>query len=145
MSNAWIVVAHRAGARIFLRRGHEAALELLERIEHPAGLRQDREHDSDRPGRTHDRCGAGRHALSSEESPRERSAADFARELAARLAAARTAQACDRVVLVAEPHLLGLLREALDEPTRRCVSGEITRDLVHVDDRDVWSHIEALL
>ena len=145
MSNAWIVVAHRAGARIFSRRGHAAALELLERIEHPAGLRQDREHDSDQPGRTHDRFGAARHALSSEESPRERSAADFARELAARLASGRNAQAFDQVVLVAEPHLLGLLRDALDEPTRRCVGGEIARDLVHVEDRDVWSHIEASL
>ena len=72
MSNAWIVVAHRAGARIFLRRGRAGSLELLERIEHPEGLHRDRESDSDRPGRTHDRFGAGRHALSSEESPRER-------------------------------------------------------------------------
>lgn len=145
MSNVWIVVAHRAGARIFSRRGRAASLELVERIEHPAGLSQDREHDSDRPGRTHDRFGAGRHALSSEASPRERSAADFARELAARLATARNQQAFQHVVLVAEPRMLGLLREALDEATRRCVSGEITRDLVHVDDRDVWAHIEGLL
>lgn len=142
MSGFWIVVAHRAGARVFLQHGRNAALELVLTLDHPAGHLQDREFGSDRPGRSQDRAGPARHALVDETSPREESAQRFARELADRLAAARVAHECDALVLVAEPHMLGLLRSALDAHTKAMVRGSLARDLVHVADRDIAQYLD---
>ena len=144
MSKCWIVVAHRAGARIFLDHGRSAPPELLHTLEHPAGRLQARELGSDRPGRTTASAGPGRHALADETSVREQGAQVFARELATRLAAARNAHECDAIVLVAEPHMLGLLRGALDAHTAALVRASLARDLVHVADRDIGEHLREL-
>ena len=144
MNKCWIVVAHRAGARIFLRRGHAPALELVEAIEHPRGRLQERDLGSDRPGRAYNSVGQSRHAMSNEHPMREHIAADFARELADKLQAGREARYFDALVLVAEPHLLGLLRAALDRATAALVSDTFTKDLVHVADADLPAHLEPL-
>ena len=70
--------------------------------------------------------------MSRSEGPHERVVADFARELAARLRQARVANTFERLVLVAPPKFLGLLRAQLDDPTSARVVGSLDKDLAAI-------------
>jgi protein required for attachment to host cells len=131
MAKTWILVAHKAGARFFENQGPGKGLELIEEVEHPEGRERDREIDSDRPGRSFrkDSGDPRRAAMSRSESPQERAAADFARELAQKLQHGRAQNEFQRLVLVAPPQFLGLLRSALDGPTSQLVVGSLDKDL----------------
>ena len=57
----------------------------------------------------------------------------FAKEVARTLDGARMRHEFERLVLVAGPRMLGLLREALPTPCRSMVAAEVAKDLVRHD------------
>jgi protein required for attachment to host cells len=142
MSNAIYVVAHRAGARILFQNGPH--LESVETIDHLEGRLRNADHDTDRAGRTHDTSGT-RHGLERHESATERAGADFARTLARRIGQLRVDHAYDRVVLVAEPSFLGMLRGACDDATAKTIASTVAKDLSWVATRDLPAHLRDAL
>lgn len=139
---SWILIANRSGARIVEKQGSNFM--LRESITHQAGRQRDRDVESDRRGRTFDRIGGNRHALSSSETPHDHDAKAFARELAERLRNDHLQQRFERLVLVAEPRFLGFLREALDEVTARTVIASVHKDLAEIGLRDLAHHLPEL-
>jgi protein required for attachment to host cells len=71
--------------------------------------------------------------LSREVDPKEQEHIRFAEEIAAYLEHGRTAQEYQRLVLVAAPALLGLLRAELSAPLRTLVAFELDKDLTTLD------------
>lgn len=120
----WILVAQRSGARFFEHTAPGEGLNLVKTILHDEGRARDREIDADRPGRSAD----GLHSMRSEETAHERVIADFARSLATMLQEARVEGRYRHLVLVAEPRLLGHLRDSLDAPTAALVVGSLDKD-----------------
>lgn len=145
MTTSWVVVAHRAGARIFEHRGPGKPLVRHASLDHPEGRFQDRDVGTDRPGRSGESGAASRHAMEPRETAHEHDARMFAKTLAEALTAGRNAHAFGRLLLVAEPHFLGALDHALDAPTRALVTDRIHKDLANVDDRDVAAHLGGAL
>lgn len=137
----WLLVAHRGGARIFCRGAEPLSLECVARFEHPEAHLHEREFSSDRPGRSADSARDGRHAMTNETPAREASAQRFAGQIADYLEAARVGHALTRLALIAEPHMLGLLRAALSSETAAIVGEVLDKDLVHVADRDLASYL----
>ncbi|MGB5703895.1 MAG: host attachment protein [Polyangiales bacterium] len=129
--STWIVVAHDAGARFFENHGRGTGLELVEEIEHPEGRARDRDMASDRPGRAFRKNSSdpSRASMSQSEGPHDRAVSDFARALADKLKDGRVQNRYWRLVLVAPPRFLGLLRSALDGPTAKLVTGSLDKDL----------------
>lgn len=147
MATTWVLVAHSAGARIFENRGPGKGLTLLEQFDHERGRAMDRDFDADRPGRSF-RRNAGdsrRSAMSRVEGPRDRAVADFARSLATHLATGRTEGRYTRLVLIAPPKFLGLLRSSLDGGTDKCVVGSIAKDLASTDDAELSKHVGEVI
>jgi protein required for attachment to host cells len=146
MKSTWIVVAHRAGARILQHMGPNQGLRLIEQVEHEAGRRRSGEIDSDRPGMAYARAGkGGGHPMNAEQSPHEHAAEQLARTLATALSRGRNENRFDQVVLVAEPRFLGILRGTLDPVTASLVSGTVGKDLAHVETRDLAPHLRDVL
>lgn len=145
MNTNWILVAHRSGARVFASKGPQSALTLVDDIEHEQGRLRPREIESDRPGRSHDSVGEHRHGVSTEQSPTEHLAVEFAKSLAAMLKAAHEAKRFEGLVLVAGPKFLGHLREALDKRTAAAVKATLDKDLGEVSAQDLPSHLQAVL
>lgn len=142
MGKNWLVIAHRAGARIFARGDDRHTLEVVEHMDNPQAHQPEREFGSDRPGRSVDSSRHGRHAMNNEAPAREASAQNFARRIAERLDAARVGHELVQLALVAEPHMLGLLREALSPHTAALVSAELEKDLLHVADKDLAAYLK---
>ena len=147
MAKTWILIAHDAGARVFENRGPGKGLKLLEEVDHPAGRERDQDFDADRPGRAFPRNvgGSRRSAMSRTESPHERAVSDFARELASKLQHARTGNLYERLVLVAPPRFLGMLRSSLDAPTSQLVVGSLDKDLAASDEKELAKHLGEVI
>jgi protein required for attachment to host cells len=145
MPVTWVLVADRGGARLFTHRGRSKGLQRLEEIPHPEGRLKNGELNADKHGRSFDSTGNGRHAMSTSESPTEHLAARFARELAHRLDQGSQQQRYERLVLVAAPRFLGMLRGAMGATAKSTVMATVNKDLSGVQDRDLPEYLSGLL
>lgn len=141
----WILVADGTRARILRNDGpgrgvHPITDDLLQGRNLPG-----REIMADRPGRTFDSVGAGRHAKEPRSDPREVEKRRFARRLAAMLDARLKRGRFDRLVLVAPPQELGRLRDELSPAVRKRVSAELNKDLTATALQDIPEHLGAVL
>ncbi len=143
MAKTWILVAHEAGARVFENQGPGKGLDLVEELEHAEGRARDREIVSDRPGRSF-RKNSGdprRASIPASEGPHDRAVATFARALAQKLKQGRNKNRYQRLVLVAPPRFLGLLRSSLDGPTTQLVVGSIHKDLAAAKESQLMKYL----
>lgn len=131
----WVLVANRTGARIFHRDGR--TLRLIRTIDHPEGRKADQDIETG-PQRTFDSHTQGNDPRS---SPHEHDANAFAKAIAAELHLGRTERGVDRLVLVAEPHFLGLVRQELDDGTKALVVATVPKDLAKVENDAVQDHL----
>ncbi|HKK07187.1 MAG: host attachment protein [Gammaproteobacteria bacterium] len=145
MSNTWVLVAESSRAKIFEVAHPGGALVELEDLAHPASRQHEQEITADLPGRAYDSQGGQRHKMEEPTSPKHQEAVVFSRELAERLAAAHGAGAFERLVLVAPPAFLGLVREQLSVELARCVTDEVAKNLVLHDTNDIRAHLPAHL
>jgi protein required for attachment to host cells len=144
MNTTWILVAHRGGARLFENLGPGKGLQLVEDIPHPEGRLKSGEINADKPGRAFDTFGR-RHGMSQEHEAADQISRMFARHLCNKLEKARAENRFGKLVLVAEPRLLGELRGALDKPTAALVGATLDKDLVGVENRDLLRHLDGVI
>ncbi len=144
MNTTWILVAHRGGARLFENPGPGKGLQLVEDIPHPEGRLKSGEINADKPGRAFDSFGH-RHGMSQEHEAADQVSLMFAKHLCDKLEKARAENRYAKLVLVAEPRLLGELRGALDKPTTALVSATLDKDLAGVENRDIPKHLGNLV
>jgi protein required for attachment to host cells len=137
----WVVVASRDGARIFSTPTLKGQLQLVLEIKNPEGKLKNRELVSDKHGNTHDRGAVTQHAYAREQDPREHIMQVFFRELAKRLGYEQSQKNFDGLVLIAEPHTLGVLRTELTERLDRCVNKTIPLDLFKATEDDIRTHL----
>ncbi len=65
----------------------------------------------------------------------------FARQVAAELDAARRRDSFDRIVLIAGPAFIGLLRSALSEAVRATLVAEVRKDLVRQEESLLQAYV----
>jgi protein required for attachment to host cells len=141
MQKTWIVVADRARGRIFTVATPKGPLTEIEDLVHPESRAHERDLTTDRPGR-----GPGSHrSMGNANTAREHAAQDFARELAARLEAGRNRGDFARLVLMAAPDFLGLLRKSLSAPLAKLVYLEVTKSLTQTPPAEIRSHLPEYL
>jgi protein required for attachment to host cells len=141
INNTWILVAHRGGARLFENKGPGKGLNLLHDIPHPEGRLKNKDIGADKPGRSIDSHGPGRHSLSSEQEPTAHVTEQFAKQLSTMLDDGRHQQLYGKLVLVAEPRFLGSLRAALSTPTAALVMATVGKDLGSVELHNMPKHL----
>jgi protein required for attachment to host cells len=144
MSKLWVVVADQSKARIFTVADPRGALLGVGELEHPEARDREQTLTSDRPGRSFDSKGQGRHAMGSAVEPGKQETIRFARQVADHLQAAHDEGRCDRLLLVAGPPLLGLLRESL-RTTSGMEIAEIEKNLGQYDALEIRKHLPVRL
>lgn len=142
-----IVVADERDATFFDLSKPQAPLEGRGSL-HNDAARPDRELETDRPGRRFGGTHGSRHAVDGERSTQRHETELFAKQVCQALDGARTRHEFDRLVIIAAPRMLGMLREALPAPCQAVVAAEVAKDfsLDQVDairdavPRDVFLH-----
>lgn len=139
--STWILVAHRGGGRLYSRDGTNDDLVPISRIDHAAGRLRAGDLSSDRVGRSKESMNQTRHGVGEDQDPTEHEASVFAKQLAATLETGRIEHRFDRLVLVAEPRFLGLLKAELSRPTALLITETIDKDFAHLTDREIGTHL----
>lgn len=143
MNSTWIIVADKSRARIFEAARAGAEMHERETLAHPQSRLHEQELTSDLPGRAFDSSGQGRHAMGSEVEPKEHEAEEFARQIADLVDKARTENRVEQLVVIAAPAMLGLLRNAFNDETKKLVGTEIDKDLTQHSMADIQAHLAA--
>lgn len=129
MRKLWIVTANQSFAKVFEATGHGHQIKEIHHFENPDGRKKAGELVSDRPGRTFDRMGEGRHAYSQEVSIKERVQQEFARKLASALQSGHEAKQFEELAIVAPEHFLGALNQEISDHVKKKVIKEAAKDL----------------
>jgi len=146
-----IVVADQSEADFYDVEQVEGALRAVGRLTDPQARLHDRDLKSDKPGRVFDhaptqgtrRGATARHGTGGERRPRKHEAVVFAQQIARELARAREAGEYERLVVMAGPAFLGLLREAMPRAVRSTVVAEVPKDLIHQGPSAIQSHLSS--
>jgi protein required for attachment to host cells len=125
----WVVAADAARARIFRAGRRDGNLTEIEDLLNPDARDGGRALRADRLGHAANAARGGGHSLQRNADEPCNVASEFGRRLARHLVAARRRGEFERVYLVAEPHLLGVVRDGLDAPTRRCLAAAVAQDV----------------
>lgn len=137
----WIVVADGSRARVLETHGRGTGLHAVEGRSYTHASDASRDLGRDRPARTHDSAGPGRHAVEPKSDPHDAQKREFARIVAAEIGSAHAADAFDHLVLVAPHPFLGALREALPKPISALVKSEIAKDLTKTPVAELAGHL----
>ena len=100
---------------------------------------------SDKPGRSFDSGGQGRHAMGNKTDPKEQIAIRFAKELADYLEKNRQKKAYIKLFIIAAPHFLGLLRKELSKGVSELVSFEVDKNLTALETDSIRKHLPEYL
>jgi len=126
---AWMLVADGRRARVLVEQRRGAALE--EPADWVMEIGPDELYDAqDRPPRSFDRVGAGRHAMDKGRSLHEQEEEKFLKRVADRLGEAEKHNAFDHLVIAAPPRALGLLRNLLPAGAKSRIVADISKDLL---------------
>ncbi|PXX11852.1 protein required for attachment to host cells [Nitrosomonas ureae] len=128
MTKIWVLVANSGNATLFTADSPTASLTELMNFDNPSARVKQMELSSDRPGRSFDSHGEGRHAMAVEVEPKEQEQIRFAKLIVDRLEQGRVENAFERLVVVAAPTFLGLLRAHFNAPLSSLLSMEIDKD-----------------
>lgn len=138
----WVLLANGAEARVLVGKGSGNGLEELPGADFSGPHRSGTELFSDRPGRSFDSHGQGRHALEPGSTAADQEREVFLRKLSHWLGAELEKGAFDRLVIAAAPKALGLLRRSLPNAVRKKVVCQLDRDLTSATPQAVVALLE---
>jgi len=145
-NKTWVIVAESGRARIYEAGASDTGLTEIQDLVHPESRMHEQNITSDLPGRTHDRQGTGaRHAKVESTPIKEHEAKSFAKEIASILDAGRKQSAFDKLVIMAPPAFLGLLRKQLSAATLKTVVREVDKNLLHNSPDEIRSYLDSAL
>ena len=133
MNKTWVLVANQAEARIYAADRVPGNLKLVETLTHEEGAAHARDLTSDAPGRVHDRMGSARHSMEPDTGVKEESRRRFVKKMVERLESAHFRGDYDRLVLLAAPAVLGVIRKTLTSKLTKAVIKEIPKDVIGQD------------
>jgi len=141
----WILVADGARAHIVKNEGPGKGLAAVMDHDFATSHVPSREYGTDKPGRGFESADGARHGKEPRIDFHTYEKTRFAKMIADNLERAADRNAYDRLVLVAPPKTLGDLRKALGMEAGSRVSGELNKDLTHLDIHELSRHLELLV
>ena len=137
MNRNWILVAGSSEADLYSQQKPGAELSAIRHFKHDESrvLRQDLA--SDKPGRSYDSFGGGRHGMDPENSVRDEESRRFAREIVSSLEDGYRHHEFEHLTIIAEPKFLGCLRKTMPDSISEHIRKEIPKNLVGHDASEI--------
>ncbi len=139
----WLMTTNSNICRIYEYNMHPAAsLTLVTEINHPENkMKKGDFFTSDKPGHYHTNV-AAHGTYSSPTDPKEVEFENFAREIAAALDKGRNTQAYKTLIVVAAPHMYGLLSKHLNKQVKDFMKNTIQKDVVQLSQHELLKFLE---
>lgn len=142
MQATWIVAADHTRGRVFSLNGSE--LEEVHTLTHPEARVRTQVLESDRPGRAVESVGGARHALAPDVDSDAHERAVFAKEISEYVEQGRRQQQFKKLVLIAEPKMLGSLRKEFSGESMKLVERELAKNITQLNEQEIRRYIESL-
>lgn len=140
----WVIVADSSRGKVYTQAQANSALEETIDLVHPSSRLRGTDLSSDRAGGHTGGFGQGAHSFDPRTEAKEHEAETFAKEIADRLESGRTSGQFQKLVLMAPPEFLGVLREELNDELRKLVTGALAKDLVMRSVEEVQEHLQQV-
>jgi protein required for attachment to host cells len=138
----WVVVCDGRKALILENIGDEMFPNLRTRESHQQDNPKTSEQGADRPGRVHESMGASRSGVEQTDW-HDQAEQDFLTALAKRMDAAVQSGEPERLIVIAPPRALGVLRNAYSAALRKALAGEIDKDYTHLPVYEIEQRLAA--
>lgn len=142
MSKYWVIVADSSKAKIFARENMHAPLQKIVELDHPRSRMEMKDLVSDRRPQTYRGKGEAHHPVETKDDPKHHEALIFAKEVAHRVETAYKNGELNALELIAAPAFLGMLRDNIDDSLLQHIVRSIDKNLVHLNDKDLYSALE---
>jgi protein required for attachment to host cells len=143
-TRTWIVLADAASARMYAPQANGRDWTLAAELDHPQGRAKESELGRDKPGRV--KQSSGQRSAMEPPTPRKKVEMEkFARQIAQALDEALVRNAYDRLVLVAPPAFVGVLRGTLAERVAQRISATIEKDYLHLEPSELRERLREQL
>ena len=141
----WILIADASRARILKNDGPGRGLDAIEDMIFQGENRKLKDIMADKPGRSYDSVGGGRHAMEYKSDAEHEDERAFANTLITVLQEAHGRKDYDQLILIAPPKMLGDIRAVLPDTLKAVTSAEINKDLTHIPNSDMADHLTGVL
>lgn len=145
MMSIYVLVADSSKARILSVQDSNSPLLDKHDFIHSDSRFKERDLVSGEMGNRRDSGGFGKHSMGHEGATHQLQAELFARDLCSEVEKIRATGDLRRIYLIAAPKMLGILRHNLNKQCSELVSGEVNRNLVNHDLKDIRSHLPKRL
>lgn len=133
----FVVNANTNSCQIYHYDKTHSQLTLVKEMSHPEiKLKASEFLTTDKPGRYQNSTSAGG-AYSPRMDPKEVEIDRFSREIALELDKGRKANAYDKLIIITEPHMNGLIFQHLDKHVKDLVINNIQKDLQHMSEKEL--------
>ncbi len=141
----WILIANGTQARTVSHIGIGHGFQDIEGMVFTDENAKTGDINSDRPGRTFDSSGSGRHSMEAPTDPQRHKKHNFAGFLAQQVKEKFQQSAFDRLIIAAAPAMLGDIRKALPKEVNSIVSAELAKDLCHIANSELDEHLADVM
>jgi protein required for attachment to host cells len=125
----WALVANSSSAFIYEIVGRGKEIRDIQSFDHPEGREKSGAILSDRPGRTFDKVGVGRHAVGTKVDVRSHEQKIFAHEIAEMLFKALSENRFHKLAIISPPQFLGEIKHALHDNVKKVIANEIDKEI----------------
>jgi len=132
----WLVIANTNNCRIYGFEKNAKKLTLIKEFNDPDAKLKNLDLSSDKEGH-YQTSNARRGAYSPAESPKDVEVEHFAREIAKELDAQRRLNSYDNLIIVAAPHMNGLISQHLNEQVKKMIIENILKDYNSLPDHEL--------
>lgn len=137
-----IVACSASEARMWRSVARFGEWTTVKEMHHPAATRSESDMASDRPGRSFDSFGSGRHAMSPGSSAHEHELTIFATEVADTINRSFADGDFAHIVLIADPKFLGSIRGKLSSTAADAVVLEAPKNLTHLNADEIRQYLQ---
>jgi len=138
----WVVTSDSNTCRIFHYIKKANQLTLLKEIRHPENKLRDIDLTSDKPG--HYKSSSSTHGAYAQPSdPKEIKVEGFSREIAKELDHGRSTNAYENLIVIAPPHMNGLIFQHINKHVKNLVTHNIEKDVVHLPDQELLTFLRS--
>lgn len=141
MSGTWVVVADSSRVRFFSLESRSEPLLELDGMVHAEGRMRDQDEVCDRQGGIAGGHGEGGHAFEAKTDLKHHEMEVFAKQIADKLEHGRVNHDYHKLMLVAPPAFLGVLRQTLNSHVLELVDSSLDKNLVAEEEAVIREHI----
>lgn len=139
--NTWLVVLNSETCKIYDYHKGQKKLIPIKELHHYQSTLKGRDLITDRPGH-YQTYSTARGSYTSNESPQEIEFEKFAIEIANTLDVARKSNQCEQLLIIAPPHMTGLINHHMPPQLKKNIKSSIVKDYVNLNDHDLLEMLE---